>query len=532
MEKVRYKLLIADDEYWTREKLRNMINWEEYQIAFMKPAENGEEVLSRLQEEEVDILITDINMPFVNGVELVKEVKEKYPQVVVFVVSGYDDFRYVKDTLMAGAINYLLKPVSKIDLVNAVSGALEIIGKQEADRQQILKASSLIQDRELSLLVEKEPAPFMPTIVLEDGQGMAGCSVMLIKIHELQSYMEDYHYDMNLLSYHIKHQLKKITGMENLLIFNHIFRSNEFIIVTEMDSAEQRRAAVLILDYFRRDGKSPVTVAVSEHTYTMESIHSAYVQSVSVLMARPFSRESTVMFCNQEEKSIRKKVKNRMSQESEMQFRALLKSRNSRALQELIMEQIGLAHCTSEEWGYLEVKQTVKRICNLLMDHILQMEQPQLVQEMENLAEMADKTVERLDEKLLGEIVTQLIENVDNAVAELSQEAVGSIRDMIRQASEYIDKNYFEELTLVSLSEKYNVESSYFSRMFKQETGKNLMLYIAEKRIEKAKEYMSDENINLTEIAFLTGYDDYTYFSRVFKKITGKSPRDYRVECK
>ena len=199
MEKINYKLLIADDEYWTREKLRSMINWEEYHITFMKPAENGEEVLLRMQEEVPDILITDINMPFVNGVELVKEVKEKYPQVVVFVVSGYDDFSYVKETLMAGAINYLLKPVSKVDLVNAVSKALEIIGKQEKDREQSLKAASLIQDRELSLLVEKEQSPFAPLIIMENGQEMAGCSVMLLKIHELQGYMEEHHYDMNLL---------------------------------------------------------------------------------------------------------------------------------------------------------------------------------------------------------------------------------------------------------------------------------------------------------------------------------------------
>lgn len=531
MEKIKYKLLVADDEYWTREKLRSMIDWEEYGITFMKPAENGEEVLERLKAEAVDILITDINMPFVNGVELVKAVKENYPQVVVFVVSGYDDFQYVKDTLMAGAINYLLKPVSKVDLVNALSNALEIIGKQEEDRQQILKSASLLQDREMSLLVEKEPAPFMPTVLLEDGHGMAGCSVMLIKIHELQSYMEDYHYDMNLLSYHIKHQLKQLVGMEKLLIFNHIFRSNEFIIVTELDSAEQKRIAVLILEHFRREAKSPVTIAVSERAYTIESLHNAYVQSVSVFMTRRFDRESVVMFCDQEAQSIQKKVKNRLNQECEMQFKALLKSRNSKALKELIMEQIGLAHCTRAGWGYLEVKQTVKRISNLLLDHILQIEQPLLAQEMENLAEMADKAVERLDERLLCQIIAEQIENADSALAEAMNDAAGSIRDMIRQASAYIDENYFEELTLASLSEKYNVESSYFSRMFKQETGKNLMLYIAERRIEKAKEYMADQNINLTEIAFLTGYDDYTYFSRVFKKITGKSPRDYRLEC-
>lgn len=525
MEQVKYRLLIADDEYWTREKIRTMINWEEYHITFMKPAEDGEEVLWRMDTEGADILITDINMPFVNGVDLVRQVKERWPETVVFVISGYDDFQYVKNTLIAGAINYLLKPVSKIELVHAISRALEIIGRQEADRLQTRKFASLMQDRELSFLVEKQRTPYMPAIAVGDGAGMAGCSVMLIKIHELQSYMEDFHYDMNLLSCHIKERIREITDSENLLIFNHIYRSNEFIIITELNQSRQKKAALRILEHFREEGKSPVTVGISEHTYTMESIHGAYVQSVSVLMTRPFSRDSMVIFCNEEETSIRKTVLSRISQETEMQIRALLKSGNGKALKELILDGIGLAHCADRGWGYLEVKQTVKRISNLLLDDTLQKGLPEQMQEMENLAEMADKMVERLDERLLADILTELI---DSAMTQIRQDSGGTIRDIIRAAVSYIDENYFEELTLVTLAGRYGVESSYFSRMFKQETGKNLMLYIAEKRVGKAREYMEDKNINLTEIAFLTGYDDYTYFSRVFKKITGKSPREYR----
>lgn len=117
MEKKMYKLLVADDEYWTREKIRNMLNWEEYQITFMDPAQDGEEVLRIVANDRPNILITDINMPFVNGVELVRKIKKEYPDIVVFVISGYDDFEYVKQTLMDGAINYLLKPVARIDLV-------------------------------------------------------------------------------------------------------------------------------------------------------------------------------------------------------------------------------------------------------------------------------------------------------------------------------------------------------------------------------------------------------------------------------
>lgn len=526
MEKVNYKLLVADDEYWTREKIRTMIDWKEYHIAFMKPAENGEEVLLRMQEETPDILITDINMPFVNGVELVREVKERYPDVVIFIISGYDDFSYVKETLVAGAINYLLKPVSKVELIGAVSKALEIIGKREEDKRQILKASSLLQDRELSLLVEREQSPFLPQVTFDGTKGMAGCSVMLVKIHELQKYMEDYRYDMNLLSYSMKKKMKEITGMEELLIFNHIFRSNEFIIVTEADLDEQKKMAAKILGWFSKETKSPVTIAVSEHTYTMESLHNAYVQSVSVLMMRPFNRRNIVMFCNQEEQNSRKKVTNRIDQECGMKMKGLLKSGNGRALKELMRKGIGLERCAEEEWDYLEVRQTVKRFCNLIMDTLLQEERQESLKETENLAEIADKTVEKLDVALLCEILSQIVDSV----TETSGDAAGSIREIVKSAADYIERNYFEELTLTSLSEKFCVESSYFSRIFKQETGKNLMLYIAETRIAKAKEYMKDETVNLTEIAFLTGYDDYTYFSRVFKKMTGKSPREYRSE--
>ncbi len=528
MEKMSYRLLVADDEYWTREKLRTMIDWKQYGVTFMKPAENGEEALRRMEEEPADILITDINMPFVNGVDLVKTIMERHPDTVVFVVSGYDDFQYVRETLMAGAIDYLLKPVSKIDLVNAVSRALEIIGRRLADRERILKAASMIQDRELSMLVEKEPAPFPPALALEEGSETAGFSVMLIKIHEFQKYMEESGHDMNLLSWQIKDRIRRLAGAEKLMIFNYIFRSNEFIIITEWDAAQLRKTAFGILESFAADQKGPVTVAVSERSYTMESIRSAYVQSVSALMTRPFSRENKAVFSGEEEKRIRRKMENRVSEEAEMQVRSLLKSGNTKALKELILEGgIGLSHCMEKGWGYLEVRQSIKRICALLLDHCLREGRAEVIPELENLSELADKAVERLDIGAICGIVTEM---ADEAAAESRSEVgYGGARDIIKAAAEYIDRNYYEELTLASLSEKYNMESSYFSRLFKQETGKNLMLYIAEKRVEKAREYMEDENINLTEIAFLTGYDDYAYFSRVFKKIMGKSPREYRA---
>ena len=91
-----------------------------------------------------------------------------------------------------------------------------------------------------------------------------------------------------------------------------------------------------------------------------------------------------------------------------------------------------------------------------------------------------------------------------------------------------MEEHFQDNITLTSLSGMFHVESSYFSRMFRKETGKNLMVYLCEKRMNKAIEYMKKSDRNLTEIAFMVGYDDYTYFNKVFKKVKGMSPREYR----
>ena len=124
----KIRVLAADDEYWSRENLRNLLSWEDYEMEFLEPACDGEEVLERMAQEHQDILLTDINMPFMDGLELLSRVKKEYPDVIAVAVSGYDDFEKVKGTFLAGGIDYLLKPVGKEDLeqvIEKVTGILE-----------------------------------------------------------------------------------------------------------------------------------------------------------------------------------------------------------------------------------------------------------------------------------------------------------------------------------------------------------------------------------------------------------------------
>lgn len=530
MDTVMYKVLIADDEYWTREKIRNMIEWEKYSLQFMEPAVDGEDVLRKLQAEQPDILITDINMPFVNGVELLKIIQERYPDIVTFVISGYDDFQYVKEAFIAGSINYLLKPVTKIDLVNALSKALIIISRrkslQEQENQQrenLLRAASLIQDREFSLLLEREEAPFTPTITMNSDIDFAGASLMLIKIHSLKALAEEYRYDMNRLSFAVKKETEGLIDSEGSLIFNHIYRSNEFIVVSELDNQELKRRGQKLLVYLSNHAKSPVTICISEHTYTMDSIHMAYVQAVALLMNRGYRPGNELLVSDNG--NMKDSIQNRLTEEKEKQMKSLLGAGKLEGLKELIFETVGLAHCQEDRWGYLEVKQTVKKIVNVLSEFAVGYMQPGEVVAVESMGEQADKTIELLDNTALCSVLGDMMEYV---MPDVKKTSTDSIRDAVKQAVEYINSHYFEELSLTSLAEQFNVESSYFSKIFRQETGETVMVYITRLRIEKAQEYMKKQEISLTEIAFLVGYDDYTYFSRVFRKMVGKSPRDYR----
>ncbi len=521
-----YTVLIADDEYWTRKKLCHMIPWEDYSLRLLKPAENGEEVLERLKKEHVDILITDINMPFVNGVELLERIRTGYPEVVSFVVSGYDDFAYVRDSFMYGSVHYLIKPVTKIDLVNALAQAMEIISRKEKERTQLLRASSLIQDREFSQLIQKENTSCVPNMSLNSRMGLASFSMMLIKIHNLHAVLGESQNDINLLSYRLKKEIRSLIRTEEAIVFNHIFRSNEFIVISEMSEDDLVRTAEKIRIYFRIFPNVCLTFCISGRSYPLASIHMAYVDAISLLMTRKFCKKDEIISANGVRRDLSsQRFRSHFGEEQEKHLRQCLQSGKYRVLPGIIFVESGLSGCEAESWTYMEVRQTVRQILNILSEFVLEKYGSDRAASLDSLIEMADKTVESLDTEAVCAALREMIDCLEPVT---EAEGTETMQEIVRQARAYIDKYYYEDLTLSSLAEKFHVESSYFSRIFRQETGQTLTVYITEKKMEKAKGYIRKGKASLTEVAALVGYDDYTYFSRVFRKNTGLSPREYR----
>lgn len=537
MEHQVYRVLIADDEYWTRQKLCGMIDWPRYSLECMTPAENGQEVLNKLEHDRPDILVTDINMPFVSGVELLKIIHEKYPDIVTFVVSGYSDFEYVKETFISGSINYLMKPVTKIDLVNALTKAMEIIStrqasllEQEQQRGELLRAASSLEDREYSQLLQRDSQPYVPGPSFRFEGESVGMSLMLIKLHDMKELTRTQGWDMNTVSYAVKKRIRECFPNKPVMAFNHIYRPNEFAVISELSDTELSQKADEIIRRLKPMLHCPLTVMISGHNYSVDSIHNAYVQNVSMLMTRVYVREDTLLVWGRaESRREAQDIPNHLNDGQIKEFKTLLQQKKVGTLRTLLLDKTGLSGCAQNRWQYIEVKQLVKRILNVCFDTVNSTANPEEVATLENLISEADKMVERLD---VEQLCDSVMETVNYVLSIGRQESAHSVSDIVRQAVTYVDEHYYEELSLSSLAEQFGVESSYFSKTFRQATGENLMLYIMRKRMERAGEYIRESDISLTEIAFMTGYDDYSYFNRVFRKIYGMSPREYRNQAR
>lgn len=516
----KYKILIADDEYWVRKKLASLLDWDSFGLECLEPAKDGQETLERVRTEKPDILVTDINMPFLNGVELLQKVHQEQPEIVSFVVSGYDDFEYVRGSFLSGGINYLLKPVAREDLEQAVTKALDIISAREDAARKVSKAASLLRDTEFSQLVRDRETTALPTGSMDKYLGMDHMALMLIKIHNLQAVTLQYGHDMSLYSCTVKQDIQKLWSREELIIFNHIYRPGEFMIIAEMEPARMESLACQIRDYFGTYPEASLTISMTGNSYSIDRVHAAYQEAVAGLMSRRFEKRSQILFASA---ALPPEFPGKVEPDVPKQIEKHLQSGNRQALTRMLLEDSGLAGSGGQP--YARVLGLAKGIGLVLSQFSMKYRPDQPFSEMDSLTENIVRAVETLDLQNVCDAVRAAAEYL---VPDRREYPADTTRQIIRQAAAYIDENYFEDLNLSTVAEKFNVESSYFSRMFRQEMGENLILYITRKRIEKAKTYISNADINLTEIAFMVGYNDYSYFNRVFKKTTGMSPREYR----
>lgn len=532
----KYKVLAADDEYWSRENIRNLISWGEYSIEFLEPACDGEEVMERIPGEKPDIILTDINMPFLSGLELLERLHTEFPDIVTVAVSGYDDFEKVKGVFISGGIDYLLKPVGKEELVSVLTKALGILEDREAQKEhdenkrlQEYKISSFLEDSEYSaLLSEKLYGRTGTQIHVSSTQTFSEVATVMVKFYDVSELAGRFEHDIFQMSWSIKSRLKELYGEKNnLVIFNNSSKMSEFLLVGTADAGMLQRFAVSVLQAFPEAEYGPISVVIHDQTSSLDDIGTIYREMIAVLVTRPFQRTHCILRCPDVDKGtfqqgIEKHADSRMDEE----LYHLLGTKQKSSVARLIFDTSGLLHCAENGWSYLEVKQYVGRVTNLLLGYV-QNQLPQMSAQIEESMENVDYYMKCLDAEAMIATLRIILDSLwENDVRNHSESVTGQVEQIRR----YIEKTYYENITLASLAGAYHVDASYLSRMFSKKYGETITAFLTRVRMEHAVELMQDQEKKLETISFLVGYDDYNYFSRVFRKKMGVSPSEYRSQ--
>ncbi len=534
MQKMKYKVLAADDEYWSRENLRSLISWEDYAIKFLDPACDGEEVLERIKEEKPDIILTDINMPFLDGLELLKKLQTEYPQIITIAVSGYDDFEKVKGVFVSGGLDYLLKPVGKEELVRILTKALGILEERETlrrntetNRQKEHKLSSFMEDSEYSALLSgKLYGQFQAQPHVSSTGEFSGMAALMVKFYNIAEIAEKFDHDSLQMSLDIKTKLRKLTdGDPDAIIFNNCNKMSEFLIFTSLRTKSLQIFAEKILKEFPLDDYGPVSVILHEQTGSLDDIGNIYRDMIAVLVTRPFTYTHCILSCPEgESTSACQTVGKNISHRIEEELYHFLNTSQKNETRKLIFQTCDFRNCDNGSWSCLDVKQYIRRITGILYRYV-QEQQPELTAQAEEAMDDIDYYMKCLDAGSVMSSIKILLNSLWENDSENNADSAGSQVEQIRQ---YILTSYHENITLTALASAYHMDASYLSRMFSQTYGETIIAYLTRVRMEQAIRFMGDEEKKLETISFLVGYDDYNYFSRVFRKKLGVSPREYR----
>jgi len=525
-----YTVIIADDEYELRQSMLEGIKWEKVGFQVVGEASNGMEALELIEMLEPDLLLTDIKMPFVSGIELARRAREIRPAMHIAFLSGYDDFAYAKEAIQYNIISYMLKPLSgeeieqellvireKMDERVLQMKSLKTRMRQE-ERAEITKFSFLItlcMDEEQELYKEEEKETEFEVMAMEAGLGSinGGTKNFMLFVTRFldeekcnQTKPEHQNFVNTITSKYIESISVYFNGKIITLVHGTKRNLNRY---EEIFTKEIIQNAKRIFDRNCRIG-------VSRKFDQLRCTRSAYLDAVT---AWEYAMEESDPIC-----FILDMDKNKTESCSAEYIREITLELERR----LKMGQ-GL-----EEFLATVIKKKDPRCNSLLMLQIV----TTIYGVIANLADEKEK--EGLMREFLSSDKINLNYSYEDIIS-LALKANETIVKQRRQNSEVIceellaiiEKDYMnEELSLSSISEALHVSTGYLSTIVKKTQGETFINLLTARRMKSAKEYLFYTSKKIMEIAKDCGYSDYHYFSYCFKKFYGVSPNKMREKNK
>ncbi|WP_373230020.1 response regulator [Cohnella sp.] len=525
-------VLIADDELLMRIGLKSMINWEEQGFQIIGEAANGKEALEIAREQKPDLIITDIKMPVMDGLELIREASGFLDSCEYVILSCMDDFQYVKEALKLGAADYLIKSDIKqqqlVEVLDTIKRKVEISSRK--DNMEPYKRGvnylkeTLFKEMLSGFRKEEDFVNQLQTLNIRVRQ--EDMMLLKLKVDHFEIIRKKYvEKDEQLLRYAVINILEEIIPRKwskEIIVEN----SAEYLIVMNIHEAsggklhkdELGRLFEKLFIAMRDFLNISFSIGVSSIVPSFKYLKAAYHEADIALKSHFYNENGKVI--TYEEIAADAAIDRQdfvLGREGEKAFKLALESHNYEQFS-LQMEQLKNqlhANLASEQ----AIRKTYIRIMEWMSSHFPSM--PDLVSDNRSTYE-----------RLLGQ---ETFDDIHQWVMDYFHQSIHYKRTLSGEPKSYADlaiqiimKHYAEEISLQTVANQINVNSSYLSRIFKQETGENFINFLTKVRIDTAKYYLESRSLKVYEVADKVGYPNTTYFSKIFKKVVGVTPDEYR----
>ena len=540
------KIFLAEDEVVVRETIKRMIPWEELGFELVGEAADGEMALPLLIRQQPDLLITDIKMPFMDGLTLARLAKKEIPGLKVVILSGYDDFNYAKQAIGIGVEDYLLKPITKNALIERLS---EIRSRYEHEKTQ--KEYYEKFQREMQAYEKNSSRDFFEALV--------GGSMDMMEVYKraeklgLDIVAEAYNvliFTMNCdedfsgqRDEYSSWEAESLELLENFFAGHSsamLFRSNIFsygvLLKGQRETIEENTRACVdeirkILS--RQDGRREWFLAVGQSVERLSQIQKSY-HTASRAFSQRYLYDENILYYDEME------TMEHPGGQAETEDNAYLQKVDVNALNPAILQKFlsnGLQEDTEnfvKDYFYAIGQEPMESL--VFRNYVILNVRFSVISFIKGLGcdtnemESAD-TEEVLAEsgKNMESAIAYAKKMISQAIEIRDQNSGNKNRSILKTAVDFIDSHYMdEEISLNTVANVANVSSNHFSALFSQNMGQTFIEYLTTLRMNKAKELLRCTGMRSSEIAGEIGYKDAHYFSYLFKKTQGMTPSDYR----
>ena len=534
----KYSVLLVDDEEDVVEAIVQKIDWDRLGYSLAGYAKNGLEALEIAEEKQIDVVLTDIKMPYMDGLTLSHRLKELYPSIKIIIFSGFDEFEYAKEAIRLEAEEYMLKPVDAGELSRVFQKVHEALDQEFDEKQSIhrlknyyLESLPILQESLYTSLIEGTlPQQDLESTLLDYQISLPGKYFAVVILHNSLSLSPEGINPLLITMSIWKLAEERVQKHWRPCFFTYL--GNTLFIAQmdkESDSLKLTDDCEILCRMARHICKATVTAGIGKTVSNLMDLPLSYLGARDAVAYRVlYGRGKAIAISEiglegKEEHKVNKEI---IDEERLLDIYRSIRMSSEEELDkciDLYIENSRLDSPSLQEYHFF------------LMDLVTNMHKFLLANQVDTglIFPKEEDVYQKVQQFSLAELSQWMKEICKKMQIIIQEMRSDKTKSFVKKAVEHVHSHYMDkDLTVEALSQELHVSAAYFSTVFKRETGKSFINYLTDYRMEKALRLLMEEEEKTYIIAEAVGYSDPNYFSYAFKKKFGMSPSKYKSNSK